>query len=72
MKYAFSIDDEANVWKHLLINEPLQYRNSDRGLTKGLFEIILETAVFPGNHELDAQAILETLVIDSPEYMPAL
>jgi hypothetical protein len=54
LKYAFSIDEEAHVWKHLLINEPLQYRNSDRGLTKGLFEIILETAVFPGNHELDS------------------
>lgn len=68
LKYAFLIDDEANVWKHLLINEPLDFRNIDRSLTKGLFEIILDAAVYPGTHELKAQKILEVLVLDFPNY----
>ena len=69
LKYAFSIDDEANVWKYILKREPIDDRNNDRGLTKGLFDIILEAAIYPGNYELDAQAIINALVIDFPSYI---
>ena len=69
LKYAFSIDDEANVWKYLLKSEPIESKNVPRDLTKGLFQVILETRLYPGNYELDAQLLLNALIRDFPDYV---
>ncbi len=72
LQYAFSIDDEANVWRYLLKVEPVDYRKSQRSLTKGLFTIILEAAIFPSNYELDAQALIIALAKDFLNYRDAI
>lgn len=68
LKHAFLIDDGINAWDYLLKVEPINFRGSDRQLTKGLFDIILGSAVLSSKNELDAQELLTALVIDFPKY----
>ena len=64
LKYAFSLDEEKYILDHILSVEPTSYTKGQRSLTKGLFESILEAAIYPGNYELEAQELIIALARD--------
>ncbi len=68
LKYAYSKDEEKFVLEHILRVEPVDFSKSERKLTKGLLEVIVSGAVYPGNNEQDAQRLILALTNYYPEY----
>ncbi|MDG1333578.1 MAG: hypothetical protein P8P74_14675 [Crocinitomicaceae bacterium] len=67
LKYAYSIDNEKYALEQIMHLEPVGYRKSERKLTRGLIEILVSGAVYPGHNEIESQKLLIELAKDNPE-----